>query len=666
MKNHNIRKRFNSFSHILNFSVILCCSFLYVIGSTIIAQFVTKYDLNCAIFLFIIIPGIVGIANYKLILNLSIILIKKIYDRPNFVYEIKLILLASLLLRFPYFIHGEIGTDTLVHTTLANLFIQTGKIGYLVSPFSIIQWFPDSVIPSGIIYIANLTILSGIASYESVFLISVFAGLFSTLYFYFLINSFPLNNIFTTRAKKLAIISFLTLPLLLKYTVWFVSGRTMFFMIIPPVIIITLNIVFNNGLKFILKLLLSIMIFFTLILSHGMGRIFFLYIIVLYAVNFTFKKIIIKKKKFLKNYLRWFKFSLPILGMTLFFIPILLLLCGYSALSGLWWISTRTELTSFLWQDITPFNIMCGFIFMFAARMGLVTVFFTLGIIFLPVLKIKNSLKVYKIVVSLFIFFPFLFQSMYFYQSLSSIFVLIGCLLFDSFLNLMNITLPKIKIKKKLFPKKISSNKIMVSFLIGSMLMTGYIEYYRSMGEGRPISSDIIDLSLYLKSQKNQSEKISLISSNGKISNGISAYSDIPTFPMGSTTFLSAFPEHRGQIKYYRRNIDFFDITDLISFSAYGIYRSNSREILHEIYKVIYSNNFDEYTFIKFMHLKKVYNFRYLVHQKSDNWSLLEYLIENNHVSFIKEFGNLNLYILNDISYDNMFSVNISNITDAI
>jgi hypothetical protein len=637
-----VKKRFESFSHIVIFAIISCCSFIYTIISTILAQYFIEFGINSVIILFLIIPGIIGIFNYKLIVGLCIVLKKKVFMRPEHYYSLAIILLVALILRFPYFIIGEFGIDTFKFNTLSNLFVETGKIGYLLSPLSIFQLYPDSLITSSIIYTSNLTILSGIASYESAFLISVYAGIFSSITFYFLVYSYPLKNIMSKRAKRMAIIIYISLPLLLKFSDWSISARIMFFMVLPSVTIISTNIMFNKELRFKKIIILLIIILFTLILSHGMGRIFFLYLIALGVIKFVLVKI--KIKKF--NNIKWFKPFFLLFGVFLFFLPYLMYQINIKFLVNNWML-TRTDLINL--PNIGVFDNIIGFFFIFGARMGIVALFLIIGLIFIPILKLEPNSEVFIFIFPLFLFFPFFAHSMYFYQSLSLIMVIIGCILFDSFLNwIKEIFLKFNNLKINLIKK--NNFKIYFFFLIGNLILTGFIQYYRSTGEGYPITIDVINTANYLHYETIDSNQRNLaISSNIKLSYRISAYSsNILSFPHSSEIFIAAFPEKIDDINYYQISLFPISLEKIIKIFRYGIFRSDANTILDGINDIIYEKNMTILVgnFSKFIQINTEYNFRYLIHEESDNWPLLEYLILNNYVNYLESFGNINIYEL--------------------
>lgn len=639
-KNKCIKKRFENCTHTLNFAVIICLSFLYTIISTILSQYITLYNIRGSLFLFLFFPGIIGVLNYKLIYDFFKLCINFFFMNYKITLMLTIVLFLSLFMRFPYFVPGEIGNDTFLHNVLANLFLETGKIGYLISPLSVFEFFPDSKIPSSIIYITNVSLISRIPSYEAVFLISVFSGVFSNLTFYFLLISYPLKNILSGRSKKLSMILYLTLPLLLKFTDWFVSGRTIFFMMLPFFIIIFLNLIFNENLNFFKKLLLFSTLFFTSILTHGMGRIFFLYVFLTSFINFFYKKL--KGKIPIQKYSNLFKFFLLFLGIMFLIFPYFLFASGDSSLMN-WWMLNRTGLIS-SFEERTPFNLIFGFFFIFTARMGFASIFFIIGMLFIPILEIKKK-RIYILMISLFIFFLFFAHSMYFYQSLSLIILIMGCIFFDSFL---------VSIKKYIFKRKKSENssykitqyKIIGIFLLGNILIAGIIQYYRSIGEGHPISRDKIEISQYLDSKIKNRKKTSIICSNSKLSIRISAYSGIISFPMEPSVFLSAFPEQKVKIEYHKMSLDSLDVKELIEIFRKGFYDSNSEKIMENMNSIFYPDYINEENFNEFLNLSYIYNVEYLICNESDDWILLEYLIENNYIELIKKIGEIEIYNL--------------------
>ena len=161
----------------------------------------------------------------------------------------------------------------------------------------------------------------------------------------------------------MAIIIYISLPLLLKFSDWSISARIMFFMVLPSVTIISTNIIFNKELRF-----KKIIILLIIILSHGMGRIFFLYLIALYMIKFVTTKI--KIKKFISK--KWFKPFFLLFGVFLFFLPYLMYQINIKFLVNNWML-TRTDLINLPNMDV--FDNIIGFFFIFGARMGIGAIF---------------------------------------------------------------------------------------------------------------------------------------------------------------------------------------------------------------------------------------------------------------------------------------------------
>ena len=308
---------------------------------------------------------------------------------------------------------------------------------------------------------------------------------------------------------------------------------------------------------------------------------------------------------------------------------------------------TRTDLINL--PNIGVFDNIIGFFFMFGARMGIGAIFLIIGLMFIPTLKLEPNSEVFIFTFPLFLFFPFFAHSMYFYQSLSLIMVIIGCILFDSFLNwIKEIFLKFNNLKINLIKK--NNFKIYFFFLIGNLILTGFIQYYRSTGEGYPITIDVINTANYLHYETIDSNQRNLaISSNIKLSYRISAYSsNILSFPHSSEIFIAAFPEKIDDINYYQISLFPISLEKIIVIVRYGIFRSDANTILDGINDIIYETNMTILVgnFSKFIQINTEYNFRYLIHEESDNWPLLEYLILNNYVNYLESFGNINIYEL--------------------
>ncbi len=638
-KNDNTKIILKNVTDIEAFALISLLSFLYTILSTLIFQYLIGWNFLITVLVFCIFPFIICVFKFKTIyLTLKKWLINSF--KSNFILYIGLVFLISLYIRFPFFIQGEIGVDTFLHNTLSNRFIENGKIEYLLSILSIFEYYPDSLITGPIIYTSTISILSGLPSYEVVFLVSTFAGCLSTINFFVLLNSKFFKRILSNTSKLIIITAYCFMPLLFKFTDWSLTGRTIFFMIVPLVLILMFNSIFEKGYNLKIKLIYWILIFFSLVLSHGMGRILFLFGVILVIIKLIFQKFNVERfnKKLLD-------FIILLSGIFLFLLPYLLVYFGDLTLVG-WWVFDRSSLTEAfgIIRSREPIDFFLGFLFMFGARLGFVALFFIIGLLLFPIIS-PPSKELRLLIIATIAIFPFFPQSMYFYQALAPIIVIIAGinmyylfkLLGNKFSYIINI-FKKREIKKS---KKLKSI-LLISFIFSNAILVEYIQYYRSLGEGNPITVNTINLTRYLDQK---SKNLTVVCSNAYLSNQISAYSThVISFPMHIQTFLASYPQYEVRIKTEIRN-DGTILSGLINFFRYGPFESNSYVILGNINNILFANNANN-TFANFIELNEIFKFDYFIYKEGDNWPLLDLLVSNGSATLINELGVLKLYLI--------------------
>ena len=635
-KNESAKIILKNVSNIEGFALVTLLSFLYTILSTLIFQYLIGLNLLFTVILFIIFPFCICIFKFKTIY----LTLKKwfiISYKSKYILYFGCIFLISLFIRFPFFIQGEIGVDTFKINTLSNRFIESGRIEYLLSILSIFEYYPDSLITAPIIYTSIISILSGVPSYEVVFFVSTFIGCLSTIFFLILLNSKFFNRILSNTSKLIIITAYTFMPLLFKYTDWSLTGRTIYFMIVPLILILIFNLIFENNYNFKIKLIYWIIIFFSLFLSHGMGRILFLFAVILIIIKLIFQKINIERFK-----KRFLDLIILLSGILLFLFPYFLNYFGDHSLVNPW--VTRSSITENLISStsITTMDYFLGFIFEFGARLGFVALFFIIGLLLFPIIS-PPSRELRLLIIATIVFFPFFPQSMYFYQSLAPIIVLIaGINIFYLFKLIGNKFYHIINIFKKRVIKKSRELKfiLLISLIFPNAILVEYIQYYRSLGEGYPISVNTINLTRYLD-QNN--ENLTIVCSNIRSAYQISAYSShMISFPMTSETFLASYPQYKVGIKINLNHIT-LSIPGLMNLFRSGPFISNLNDIINEINFILYSNN----TLSNFTELYDIFKFDYFIYEQGDKWPLLDLLISKGFANLSDQFGVMKIYSIN-------------------
>ena len=97
----------------------------------------------------------------------------------------------------------------------------------------------------------------------------------------------------TNRSRDTAMTTYLFLPLLLKFSDWTLTGRSILFLIGPSALLLMFGNIFQKKFNLKTKIIFWRLIFFSLTLSHGMGRILFVFGILTWIINliYTYQKL---------------------------------------------------------------------------------------------------------------------------------------------------------------------------------------------------------------------------------------------------------------------------------------------------------------------------------------------------------------------------------------
>jgi len=329
------------------------------------------------------------------------------------------------------------------------------------------------------------------------------------------------------------------------------------------------------------------------------------------------------------------------------------------------WVFTRTSLTLFI--NDAPLSYLYGFLFIFNARMTFSGVLFILFIFIFPYLKLnlKSELKI--ILLGIYLVLPFFVHSMYYYQSLSLLIIIFAAILLNFIFNQFFEIINEYRMKEKKFHKikfKLISNyrfnrgnnikqkwaKIfLMALLIFSSFTTLGIQFYRSISDGHPVNTDIIEMANYLNS-RDESE-IRIFSSGTLLSYQISSYSEkTKSLPCYTETFISYFPEVRDNITTSIKNIS-FTINGMIDLARNGRYSTNIRSILNVINRDILAENVtmeENITVIKStMDFLVEFDFDFLLRDSQVNWTLFDLFVTYEIITFETKINDLLLYKLN-------------------
>ncbi|TQD27265.1 hypothetical protein [Methanolobus vulcani] len=171
-----------------------------------------------------------------------------------------LLIVLNVILRMPIYFY-EIGWDSFNIHILANAISYFGKANYWESVYSVFGFYPLSYASSLPFLISGLSQLSNLANYYSIFIISVFLGIFCIFSSYsmstFIRKDYPFIFIFTLLFSISSGVLFLT-----TYTA---STRGLFIAYIPLLIYSMIKISYDVKIK---SMIIFIMLFVFLMSTH--------------------------------------------------------------------------------------------------------------------------------------------------------------------------------------------------------------------------------------------------------------------------------------------------------------------------------------------------------------------------------------------------------------
>ena len=417
----------NTVSQAMKLAAAGLISFIYVTLSGAILASLCLFNQLSLIIVLIAVPGIV--CGLRLQVMISLLRRASVFISTNNLKPlIAFSVILSLMVRFPFFLEGETGVDSFLYHMLTLRLISTGGLEWFLSPLSLFGLYPAAVVPSPIIYAAGASLLSGLDVEIVLIVSSVIVGTLSTIAFLALAWYSVRIHLIPKEALPLSVALYAFMPLLLKFTDWTMTGRQIFFMIAPFAVLLILSESFGYPAPRHHRILRWSLLTLSLLLSHGMGRILLVYGVVLLLwveflpradriLNSRNRPVVLagKVKEYLIGHINTRRWNIVLFCLVMLVIPYVLFAIGISGFVGSWVLS-RSILTNAL--AFNPLNAAIGFVFVFTARLGIVSPLFFFGVLLLP-LWIKNQPQMRTLLLALTTFFPFFVNSMYFYQSLS-------------------------------------------------------------------------------------------------------------------------------------------------------------------------------------------------------------------------------------------------------
>jgi len=326
---------------------------------------------------------------------------------------ITILTLLNIIIHYPITPH-ELGDDSFFIHNTANSILDYSYAKWIIHPLSFFGLYPYSY-ASGVPYLlAIYSLISGLEMETTIYIISLSLGILGMFAAYVMAGEF-INNFYF---KSLVAFIFSTSPLALKFTIWTVSTRGMFLMLLPLFIWCLLNMYKKYQHRY---LFLSALFFISLASAHKM---FVLTLLVIIAYLFA----IILPRITKKAHLKLLPHMLLLLFIFLFFVQ-------FSLIKS-WWTLKFSPFHGSNW-----YYLLIGLIFEMLARYGFLTLFTLTGLIVI-LFKNDRSEKDWFLIITVLLFTPLLSHSMYFYEALLTFFSLLSAFgilylikLFDRFIN---------------------------------------------------------------------------------------------------------------------------------------------------------------------------------------------------------------------------------------
>lgn len=460
-----------------------------VVSSVLLSYTIGIYPVSLIIALGII-PGLVILLrrrNMRIIIDQLSSLIDEHFRSLLILFSI------SMIIRFPLFTSGETGSDSFLFHSLTSYLLQTHSMGWIINPLDIIEWSPTGKIVSPITFVASFAMLSGQSIETCAFLFSLNLGVFASFTFIVCAKyASKILNIGSSFHVWVTSYLFATLPLLVKFSDWTISGRLVFLYLAPALLVLTLYLVYRKNISFRQKTLLWGILIFASLLSHGMGRLFLSFSVLLFIIERLSHRIRIDFSRIKITSELQLRYLALFAAIILFLTPYIFSALGSNALLGSW-MFTRSSLTDMLGR--TPLTYLVAFAFIFAARTGFATPFILIGIASIPWWpSFNNELRI--LALALFLYFPFFGQSMYFYQTFTIVlFIIMGFCAFpviERALRAQRFRRWNVSKVMEILPSRKTASVLLVLICFAT---TTYIQYYRYTYEEASTSPDLIEIS---------------------------------------------------------------------------------------------------------------------------------------------------------------------------
>jgi hypothetical protein len=415
-------------------------------------------------------------------------------------YAVIAILIAlNIIIRYPAIPHElGFGGDSFFIHDLANSISEYGYAKWVIHPLSFFGLYPYSY-ASGAPHLLSISSLTtGIEMEGTIYIVSLLFGILGMFAAFVLAGEFSNNFYF----KSLVAFIFSISPLAIKFTLWTVSARGLFLMMLPLFIWCLLRMHKKYSHKY---LLLSVLFIISLASIHKMFVLIIPimagYLLAIYLPKIT-RKIDTK----------YFPYILSFLFIFLFLIQFLFI--------RNWW--TQKYLFFLPFRGGEWYYYLIGTILTMSARLGFLIPLALFGLMFI-IFKKKKSVNEWFLIITILLFTPLLGHTPYFYQTLLPFFSLLSGFGIIYAMDFLGKFIDGFKLQKHLVPF------ILILLVLFSLftLSVRYTNKYES-GYGNYMYESTYSLASFIQKETNNRE----ITGDGIGRQQIAAFVTNPT-PIG-------------------------------------------------------------------------------------------------------------------------------------
>jgi len=317
-----------------------------------------------------------------------------------------MLIVLNILVRIPLVPH-EIGSDSFLIHNLADSVVKFGYAKWVIHPLSIFGLYPFST-PSAVpIFIGGLSRLTSLGVEQTIALFSIGVGILSVFTSYVMAQE-VIND---ERFMLLTAFSFSLSPLMLKFSIWTASSRGLFLALLP--LFLWAQFSSERRTRKANFVLLSALILI-LAMTHKMFIFLLPLIFIDYLLEFQTKFEALFLEMINKRWLDRIKS------------PFFVLLALTSVFASQFLFPQRYWVFRYgFFGEKDVLTKILSFAIIIGARMGVALLFSLVGIVILIFEKNKTKIDKY-LILTLFIFSPFLSYTMTFYQFLLPFFSLLA------------------------------------------------------------------------------------------------------------------------------------------------------------------------------------------------------------------------------------------------